>query len=380
MSSRLNFYFKQAVAEAELDLAFDQLEQADHDLAADIGVYGIVSGAEPVQHTPVADLTIDLTAPGRSYDHLGQRIFFGSEQRVDCSIDHTGIPTEVATAGNERWLGVFLKFDRLESDPRTDGNSQQVFFRQDESFQIVVRQGAEDLIGAASKVPLEEDELLVCDVRRTAGQTQIFQPEIDTSRRQSFIFATGDALGIVSGLWNVLQPSVDTVQAAFDSADEVLDNHFGGTDDRHPAGDIDSTPHGFIEADNVDAALTEIADDLMSTDSSGPGAEIVGADAVTGTPNSLPPGHVASQLAQLLAWLNAHQAATSSAHNAGAIAAGAHNYISGTNVQAQLQEIVADLLSQDSVSGAGRIGNNSITGTPNNVSAGTLRAQLSTLL
>ncbi|MCP4675639.1 MAG: hypothetical protein GY854_09075 [Deltaproteobacteria bacterium] len=159
-----------------------------------------------------------------------------------------------------------------------------------------------------------------------------------------------------------------------------MDNHFGGTDDRHPAGDIDSTPHGFIEADNVDAALTEIADDLMSTDSSGPGAELVGADAVTGTPNSLPPGHVASQLAQLLAWLNTHQAATSSAHNASAIAAGAHNYISGTNVQAQLQEIVDDLLSQDSVSGAGRIGNNSITGTPNNVSAGTLRAQLSTLL
>jgi len=118
MADRSDFYFRQKVTEAELDLAFALLEKADRNLAADIGVYGIISGAEPTPHSPVPDLTVDLTAPGRAYDNLGQRIFFGTGQVVDCSVDHTGIPTEVPVAGQERWLGLFLRFDRLLSDPR----------------------------------------------------------------------------------------------------------------------------------------------------------------------------------------------------------------------------------------------------------------------
>jgi len=33
VASRVDFYFRQRVTEAELDLAFELLEQADHDLA-----------------------------------------------------------------------------------------------------------------------------------------------------------------------------------------------------------------------------------------------------------------------------------------------------------------------------------------------------------
>ncbi|MFW5688905.1 MAG: hypothetical protein ACOC1U_04960 [Spirochaetota bacterium] len=42
MADRTDFYFRQRVTEAELDLAFEQLERADRDLAADIGVRGIL--------------------------------------------------------------------------------------------------------------------------------------------------------------------------------------------------------------------------------------------------------------------------------------------------------------------------------------------------
>ncbi len=73
MADRTNFYFRQRVTEAELDLAFSQLENADRNLAADLGIHCVVSGAVPSPHAPVADLTIDLTAPGRAYDNLGQR-------------------------------------------------------------------------------------------------------------------------------------------------------------------------------------------------------------------------------------------------------------------------------------------------------------------
>jgi hypothetical protein len=380
MADRTDFYFRQRVTEAELDLAFELLEKADRDLAADIGVYGIISGAVPSEHQPVPDLTVDLVAPGRAYDHAGQRIFFGTDQAVDCAVDHVGIPTDVSSSSNERWLGVFLKFDRLFSDPRTDGNSQQVLFRRDESFQVVVRQAAEGSIGAAPKVPLVEDELLVCDVLRRAGQTQILDADIDTARRQAFVFAQGDAVEIVSGLWNILQPAVNTVQSALDEVDAELNDHFGATARRHGATDVDYAPHGFVAGDNLQAALNELIDDLSTSAGGNPGAQRVGADAATGTPHALPSGNVDGQLSLLLGWLNSHVGATAGAHNASAIAAASHNHISGPSVQAQLQEIVDDLQSQSASLGASQVGDAAISGSPNSLSAGTVRAQLTALL
>ncbi len=172
MSDRVNWYHRQRVTEAELDLAFTQLEQADRHLATDLNVFGIISGALPTEHAPIPDLSIDLTGPARAYDRLGQRIYFAVGQTVDLSVDSTGMPTEVVEPGNERWLGVFLKFDRALSDPRTDGNSQTVYFRRDEFFQVVVKMGAEAPIGQAERVELEPDALLVADVRLRHGQKQ----------------------------------------------------------------------------------------------------------------------------------------------------------------------------------------------------------------
>jgi len=56
MADRLDDYFRQKVTEAELDLAFELFERADRNLAADTGVYGIISGAAPTPHSPVPDL------------------------------------------------------------------------------------------------------------------------------------------------------------------------------------------------------------------------------------------------------------------------------------------------------------------------------------
>lgn len=381
MSSRLDFYFRQRVTEAELDLAFALLEQADRNLSSDIGVFGLVHGADAAPHTPVADLTIHLSAPAVGYDRLGQRIFFGTEQRVDCSVDDAGLPTAVAAVGKERWLGVFLRFDRLLSDPRTDGNSQQVYFRRDESFQLVVRQGAEANAGAAQKLALQPDELLVCDVLRRFGQTQLVAGDLDASRRQSFKFVTGDAVEVVSGAWAAIAPAVPTVQAAFDAADELLAEHFRGTAHLHTAAHVAATPHGFLAATNVQAALDELVDDLATSTAGSPGALRVGADAVAGAPNALPAGTVDSQLAQLLGWLNAHLAAPVRAHAASAISAAPHNTISGTNVQAQLQEIVTALAATTAgAAGATLVGADALAGAPSAIPAGTVQQALAALL
>src|SRR5688500_11530299 len=100
MSSRVNWYFRQRVQENELDLAFSQVEQADRDLASDLNVYGVISGAVATPHQPVPDLRIDITGPGRAYDRLGRRTFVPVHTTVDLERDHNGLPTAVLSVGN----------------------------------------------------------------------------------------------------------------------------------------------------------------------------------------------------------------------------------------------------------------------------------------
>lgn len=407
---RTDFYFRQRVREAELDLAFELAEEADRNLASDIGLFGIVGGAVPAPHEPVADLSIDLTAPARAYDRLGRRIFYGTGQTVDCSVDSTGSATEVDPAdGAERWLGVFLRFDRLLSDERTDGNSQRIFFRRDESFQLVVRQGPPAGAGAAPRVALQEDELLVCDVLRRAGQTQIVEADIDVSRRQAFVFAQASSVGVFPELWNVLRPGVPTLQATLDDADEKLNTHFRGEDNRHGSAQIDYTPSGFLNARTVQAAIDQIVSLLSRRTSGSAGATRIGADAVAGTPRALSSGTVDAQISSLLSWLNSHLSATSAAHAASAIAATAHNWVTGTsvqqqlqnivegltgarvsvpayrnltstNVQAQIRELVDDLRSTAASRGASLIGSQAVDGTPHSIGNGNLQTQLGRLI
>ncbi|HEU4407115.1 MAG TPA: hypothetical protein VFS43_17735 [Polyangiaceae bacterium] len=266
MADRVDYYFRQKVTEAELDLGFELLERADRNLAADIGLFGIVSGAVPAPHSPLPGLSVDLTAPARAYDRAGQRVFFGTGQTVDCSVDHNGLPTEVTAAGNERWLSVFLRFSRSLSDPRTDGNSQQVLFRRDESFELVVRQGPEAPAGSAPRPLLEEAELLVCDVRRTAGQTQIVGTDLDLTRRQAFVFAPAGAVLVVAGLWKALATTASTVQQALDSADALLAQqggrlgaHLEAAAGAHAASAVAvADAGGLLNAAHVEGALAEI--------------------------------------------------------------------------------------------------------------------------
>jgi hypothetical protein len=377
LSDRVDYFYRQRVTEAELDLGFALLEKADHDLAADIGIYGVVSGAVPTPHTPVADLSIDLSAPGCAYDHLGQRVFFGTGQTVNLAVDSTGIPTEVSAATQQRWLGVFLRFKRLLSDPRTDGNSQQVFFRRDESFEIVVRQGPQAPIGAAPKVALVDDELLICDVLRRAGQTQLQAGDISIARRQSFIFAKGNAVEVQSALWKAISSAANTVQSAFNSVDSLFATHFDGSGNRHKSQAIDYTPHGFVTALTVGTVIDEIIDKLTASTDGSAGASRIGADAIVGTPHALARSTVDNQLSQILGWLNTHEGAAANAHKASAIGATPSGFITGTSVQAQVNGIATALQSNVTpATGASIIGNDALSGAPYSLAAGSVRDQL----
>lgn len=341
MSHRLDYYFRQRVSEAELDLGFSQLEQADRDLAADLGFTGVIANAVVSQHAPVPDLTVDISAPGAVTDQLGQRIFFSALQNVNVAQDDNGVSTGVSGAGKEKIVSVFAKFDRALSDPRVDGNSLTVFFRRDESFKFIVVQGAEASAGGAIPPPLRSDAILLADLTRSFGQTQVLNANLSIARRQDAFVASASPRSIRRG--RTLEAVTDLL--AFYNA------HVNGTADRHPAAAVDYAgggawaDGGTNPATTVEAQLDKLVADLTATS----GAPKVGAAATAGSPNALAAGTVKSQLDALLAAVNAHINLASGAHAASATSyAGGGNWADGTTnpattVEAQLDKVITDL-------------------------------------
>lgn len=292
MADRKDFYYRQKVTEAELDGAFDGLEVADRNMVGDLGFAGIASGLAAVQHTPSANLGVDVSA-GTAYDQSGQRIRVPSVQAVSVATDNGGVSTAVATPGNAKVVSVFLRFTRSLSDPRIDGNSNTVYFLRDESFGFWIKQGVEALDGAEVAPGLEADKLLICDVKLISGQTSVVTADITTTRKQNtFKFpgatyalnaqSTGEALEDLLGFINGISiGGLGGVSAGIVSASIA-------------ATWADAT--GIVGTD-VDAALEEIVTDL-ATD----GDAKLAAAAHAGTYNlTVNAGTIRSQIGELQA-------------------------------------------------------------------------------
>jgi hypothetical protein len=341
MANRLDYYFRQRVTEAELDFGFAELEEADQNLAADLGFTGVLANAVVSQHAPVADLTVDVSGPASILDPLGQRIFFSALQNVNVAADDNGVSTQLSAAGKEKIVSVFVMFDRSLSDPRVDGNSLTVFFRRDESFKFIVVQGAEAPAGGAIPPPLRSDAILLADVTRGFGETQILPARISVARRQDAFVLTGSPRSIRRG--RTLEVVSDLLS--------YFNAHVGGVGDRHPADAVDYAGGGSWADGTTNPAATveQQLDKLVADLAAASGASKIGAAATPGAPNALAQGTVKFQLDVLLAALNAHANQAAGAHAASAITyAGGAAWADGTanpaaTVEAQLDKLVADL-------------------------------------
>lgn len=224
MANRLNYYFRQKVTEGELDEGFALLEQADNEFITDSGLVGIVSGLAVTQRGAGANLSVDVSA-GTAYDKNGARIHTSSTQNVLVSTDESAVSTTVAGVGNSKILSVFAKFDRVLTDPRTDGNSVTVYFEEAEGFEFVVRQGAEGVSPTAP--PLDPEYILLADITRVYGDTTIVNAAIaSTGRREDCFVQAGASFSLRRG----------RIKDAFDDTFDALNSLQSGTTD------IDNAP------------------------------------------------------------------------------------------------------------------------------------------
>lgn len=208
---RFNFFFRQKVAEAELDAAFDAAEVGLSNFVEAFNYIGIGDGAVASEHSP-NNLTIDLSGPAKIYDQSAQLIKWSATQNLDVSLDENGASTAVVSSGNERYVSVFAEFTRALSDSRTDGDGNQVFFSSAESFNLNVVAGNEVVAASATPPALRADQILLCDILLAHNQTAITDSDIDVSRAQVVFDLTGSPTSIRQrNLQSVLQDMLDDI-------------------------------------------------------------------------------------------------------------------------------------------------------------------------
>ena len=117
MSNRLDYYFRQRVTEAELDLGFAELEQADQNQVADLGFTGVLANAVVSQHAYLCTGSHDYTRPTfdlyavpihvESETWLAASVFVGPGVTVGrgamvgaCSLVLKDVPAGMICAGN----------------------------------------------------------------------------------------------------------------------------------------------------------------------------------------------------------------------------------------------------------------------------------------
>jgi hypothetical protein len=181
---RSNAYFRQLVTEGEVDTMFDDAEQADWNLGIDTQIFtNVLAGAVMTEKSP-ASMFIEASGPCRAYNKLGQRIYFGPTQTIDCSEDEDGQPT-IPSAGNDRWIMIVLDFDRNLTDLRVDGNGASVYYNRDEYFEIRVVAGAE--AGSPTKPTAPTEGLILGDILLDETTTQINTGDINLDRRDDLL-------------------------------------------------------------------------------------------------------------------------------------------------------------------------------------------------
>lgn len=329
---RYDFYKDQQVTEAELDGAFDAAERADRAMVDDYDLTGIMAGLSVVENSPTPNLSV-LVDVGTAYDPSGRRLRVPAIQTVSLAADSGNVSTAVASSGNEKIVGLYLKSKRLTSDPRTDGDGNPVQFVQAESFEFIIAQGAESLSPTPPAQPA--DTIRIAYVTRTFGQTQILNANIDLDAREMAIAAAAGALELKAG----------TIPEAFEEMLTTLDDHINGSVGVHPASAI-AYAGGPTWADastnppaTVEAQLDKIVTDLKSTTFGSSGANKTGIAART-------------------AWLD------TTANAAG-------------NLYSAVEKIITDLVA---TAGAARIGAAATAQSPTSLSSGSIKSQLDALL
>lgn len=147
-------------------------EQSDRNTVLDLHTGGGIASGLDLTEQSSPNLTLQLSA-GVAYDPLGRRLNVPATVTVNLAADSSSVATAV-TAGNERYVAVYVRFYRANSDPFTDTEGVVVYLTQTESYEVRVVAGASAALGTGV-VPAAPsgDPILLGRVKIVNGMTTI---------------------------------------------------------------------------------------------------------------------------------------------------------------------------------------------------------------
>jgi hypothetical protein len=292
---RYDAYQGQLVTSAEVDQWFDACEAADQAIAGALGLSGLAQNGSVSEKSGTPNLSVDVSGPLVAYDSSGNRIAVGgATTNLSVTLDENSSSTTVVTVGHERYLSLFVKFERALSDARLDALGDTISYNRAESYSFDLAMGASAVIGTASRPALRAGSVLLADIRLANGQTSVLNADIYTDRTQYVFELTGspktarartpeatmqlleDQINeIITGVITIAATSVTyaggaawldgltnpatTVEAQLDKIISDLSDVTGTSSSG--ASRIGFAPEGTIAATNVQAALKELSDE-----------------------------------------------------------------------------------------------------------------------
>lgn len=284
-----DWYYKQPVTPAEMTEAFEAADRSIRSLAVAMGLVGIALRGDVAERAPNTPTGVVLLGPLLAYDDGGNRIYVPDPTLdVDLSQDENSASTAVDTPGQERYLSIFVRFQRELSDARKDGNDEDVLFGRREGYRVVVAAGAPAPSGTASRPSLRAGHVLIADVRLGYNQSLVTAADVRTDRSE-YLFRAASGNITLSGrtLKEVVQLLVDRMAAlqagmvgdaagiSFDppagmsstnvqAALEELRTQISGMGGAPTAAQVSFTPTGSLSSNNVQTAIVEASNEALS--------------------------------------------------------------------------------------------------------------------
>ena len=209
---RKTFWYGQMVdadsASRGINLAFDDVENAINCLVTDFGRDGIISGFV-ITEQAAPDMTV-LLPPGIGFDHDGQNINDTGSNTVDLS----GV--SLPSAGNYKWVTIFLEHVRVQTIPWTDDSGVAGFWKNDNALSTRFVVGAEGgpTPGDAPKPSLHPNDVLAADVLMYNGMTIIVDADIDTDRME-MVGSPASLVSVDTAGWTKLSVASNNAQEVF---------------------------------------------------------------------------------------------------------------------------------------------------------------------
>jgi len=212
-----DFYKKQYLSAAEMDAFQDYIDDGVKDFLLAHGYQGIVDGLI-VQASAGAPTFDAVVTAGTAYDKDGEHVHVAVNQTIDISVDELGNTTYTDLGGGEdRWVSIFLHFDRALSEPRVDGDGVPLHYVHAESFTIRVVNGTK---GAApvTEPALHADDILLADIYFYNGIADVVAGDIHVHRREEIGYYRSATGGLVKHKNDTMSgPDTDCIEETLDS-------------------------------------------------------------------------------------------------------------------------------------------------------------------